>query len=70
VAGNPVYREYNMVDKNLERPYNYYYGYKRWFGVRGRMDNDSTVLFLGRSNNGVNGDWSMDIQIIKADRQQ
>ncbi len=66
-GGNPVYREYNTLTKTWSDPITITTDTRDGSVFGGRMDNDSTVLFLGRSNNGVNGDWSMDIQIIKAD---
>ena len=66
-GGNPVYREYNSVTKNWSDPVTITTDTRDGSVFGGRMDNDSTVLFVGRSNNGMNGDWSLDIQIIKCD---
>ncbi|MFI5186267.1 MAG: sialidase family protein [Chitinophagales bacterium] len=66
-GGNPVYREYNALTKKWGGPVTITTDTKDGSVFGGRMDNDSTVLFLGRSNNGLNGDWSIDIQIIKCD---
>lgn len=67
-GGNPVYREYNTLTKTWSDPITITTDTRDGTAVSGgRMDNDSTVLFLGRSNNGINGDWSLGIQIIKAD---
>src|SRR5690349_10929638 len=65
-GGNPVYREYNTLTKTWSDPVTITTDSRDGNVFGGRMDNDSMVLFVGRSNNGV-GEWSEDIQIIKAD---
>src|SRR5215831_13899980 len=66
-GGNPAYREYNDVTKKWSDPVIITTDTRDGSVCGGRMDNDSTVLFISRSWKGSDGSWSTDFQIIKCD---
>ena len=66
-GGNPYYRLYNEATNHWYDPVLIRPTTKDCGAYATKMDNDSIVVFTGESNNGKDGDWSIDIKLQKCD---